>query len=249
MDIIKLLYVLELILREHIRDHFPVDWDEDTITRNILKELRTGLKSIKVNGLQSSMKIKWSLFKLTGKPETKFGDIALLVNITHQDGDRIEGVAFLEAKKRDIDSIKFGAMDIPQLSRISGNAPHSMVLLYDYDDITQFANVYSRLSIFGDWFKWKPCTHSVVVPTKIILETQKKDTTLYKFSVPFSSQLFFRYFHGFDLEFEREAINIAKGYSPSKGLPTYLIVACVAFGKAEPITEININRERFTTFE
>ena len=246
MHVQKFLIELELILREQVRDHFPVDWDEDTITRNILKGLRTKLKSVKISGLKSSMKIIWSAFKITGKPETRFGDVALLVNITHQDGDRIEGVAFLEAKKRDIDTTKFGAMKIPQVVRICGNAPRSMALLYDYEDVTQFANPHPKLFILEDWFEWKPCTCSVVVPANIIVDTKRTDTRLYKFALPFSYQLFFRYFHGFDLEFEKESIDIAKGYAPSKGLPTYLIVACVAFGKAEPFMDIPFERNSFT---
>ena len=246
MHITNFLRDLEIILREKISDHYPVDWDEDTITRNTLKELRISFKAISISGLKSRMRIQWSAFKLTGKSETKFGDVALLVNITYQNGDRIEGVAFLEAKKRKINTTKFGAIKIRQLSKIFRNTPFSMVLLYDYEDVTEFANIYSKPFIFDNWFKCKPCTRSVVVPTNIVLETQQKDTRLYKYSLPFSHQLFFRHLHGFDLDFRNKITNIAKGYNPSKGIPTYLIVACVAFGKTEPSQSIDFRRDYFT---
>ena len=245
MHITRFLLALEMILREKIGDHYPVNWDEDTITRNILNELWTNFKAISISGLKSRMRIHWSAFKLTGKPETKFGDVALLVNITYQNGDRIEGVAFLEAKKRKINTIKFEAMKIRQLSKIFRKTPFSTVLLYDYEDVTEFANIYLKPFVFDNWLKWKPCTRSVVVPTNIVLETQQKDTRLYKYSLPFSHQLFFRYLHGFDLDFRKKIINIAKGYNPSKGIPIYLIVACVAFGKTEPSPGIDFRGDSF----
>lgn len=83
--------------------------NEDFITRSILKEIRNRLDSLVLGDLKERMQIEWLPYKLTGRAENKFGDIALLVNIHHQDGDAIEGVAFLEAKKRDAKKMNFGA--------------------------------------------------------------------------------------------------------------------------------------------
>lgn len=248
MNVRMLLTGLETVLMSQVKDNFPTDWDEDFITRSILKELRKKLKSVRIHGLKNRMKIEWSAFKLQGIPERKFGDIALLVNIKYHDGDRIEGVAFLEAKKRSRNKTKFGAMKVKQLRKIFRNSPRSMALLYDYDDITQFANIGLDSSIYN-WYEWKPCTCSVVVPINTILSLKKKDITLYKFSLPFSYQLFFRYFHGFDLEFQKKPINIAKGYAEEIGLPRYLAVVSIAFGRSEPYRDIGFNRNRFERFE
>lgn len=243
----ELLLELENILQEHVKNNYPIDWDEDFITRSILKEIRNRLGSVKIRDFKERMMIKWLPYKLRGRPENKFGDIAILVNIQYQDGDGIEGVAFLEAKKRDINRTRFSAIKIGQLKRIHKNAPSSMVLLYDYNDITQFANFKPRSSM-REWYGWlalKPCTCSVVVPTSIVSYNKKKDTTLYKFSLPFSYQLIFRYFQGFDLEFQKTLIKIAKGYASEKGLPTYLVVVSIAYGRAEPqIVDFDTDRFR-----
>lgn len=247
MDMRFFLSELESILKKHVLGNYPVDWNEDFITRSILKGIRERLGSVVFSDIKQKMTIKWLPYKLMGRPENKFGDIAIIVNIRYQDGDGVEGVAFLEAKKRDMKKTKFGAIKIGQLKRIIRNAPSSMVLLYDYDDITQFANFKPKPSA-REWFEWlelKPCTSSVVVPVNIVTHKKKKDTTLYKFSLPFSYQLVFRYFQGFDLEFDKTPMKIAKGYASEKGLPAYLVVVSIAYGRAEPqIADFNTNRFR-----
>lgn len=203
---------------------------------------------VEIEGLKREMKINWTAFKLRGKNENKFGDIALLVNIHYHDGDNLEGVAFLEAKKRNKNQTKFGAVKTAQLKRIYKNAPSSMMLLFDYEDITQFIETGIFLERWN-WLVLKPCTCSVVVPINTILHVRKKDTTLYKFSIPFSYQLFFRYFQGFDLEFRELPIKIAKGYAAHKGVPTYLVIVSIGFGIAEPFRDINFNTDLFSKIE
>ena len=244
MDVRSFLSQLELILQKHVKNNYPRYWNEDFISMSIMKEIEQTLSTVTIEGLKERMNVEWSAFKQTGIPEQKFGDLAFLVNIKYQDGDIIEGATFLEAKKRRPKKTRFEAIRISQLRKISKNAPHSMVLLYDYDDITQFANTYNS-SFFWNWFPLKPCTYSVVVPMNTIIETKKRDSTLYKFSLPFSHQLFFRYLHGFDLEYDKKAIEIAKGYAMKKGFPKYLMVASVAFGNTEPYRDITFNKNRF----
>jgi hypothetical protein len=199
---------------------------------------------------KQKMRIEWTAFKLSGKKvESKFGDIALLTKLNYQDGDTLEGVAFLEAKKRNRNKTTFGAIRTNQLKRIRKNAPSSVALLYDYTDITDFADT----GIFKNTRQWlirKPCTCSVIVPIRTVLHVGKKDMSLYKFSIPFSYQLLFRYFQGFDLEFGEMPINAAKGYYSAKfGAPTYLVIVSVGFGKAEPVTDIDFNRDLFRKME
>jgi len=248
LDAELFLLEVERILQEQVKNSFPTDWDEDFITMNTLREIRKKLNIVKIKGFKRGMKIEWTCFKLGRPPEKKFGDVALLMNISYQDGDKIEGVAFLEAKKRTIGKIKFEAMKTAQLKRICRNAPSSMTLLFDYEDVTQFANT-EAFSERWSWLVLKPCTCSVVVPINTILSVGKKDTTLYKFSLPFSYQLFFRYFQGFDLEFRESSIKIAKGYAIKKGVPKYLMVISVAFGTAEPFRDIDFNRNLFSEME
>lgn len=249
MNAALFLTELEGILEEQTTDNYPEDWDEDFITRSILKEMRNRLTPVTVFGLRQRMKIKWFAYKQAGTQERNFGDIALLVEIQYQGGDRVEGVAFFEAKKRSVNKTVFSEIRFPQLRRINRNATHSMVLLYDYEDITQFADFNARMGYPWSWFEWKACTYSVVVPISIVLNKNKKDTSLYKFSLPLSYQLFFRHFQGFDLEFQRKTIDIAKGYDKQKGTPKYLVIASIALGKAEPYTDISFNRDAFGELE
>lgn len=246
----EFLLELEIILQKHVKNNYPIDWDEDFITRSILKEIRNRLGSVKIRDFKERMRIEWLPYKLKGRPENKFGDVAILVNIRYQDGDEIEGVAFLEAKKRDVNGTRFSAIKMAQLKRIHRNAPSSMVLLYDYNDITQFASFKPKLNM-REWYGWlvlKPCTCSVVVPTSIVSCNKKKDTTLYKFSLPFSYQLIFRYFQGFDLELRKLPMKIAKGYASERGLPAYLVVVAITYGRAEPPV-VDFNRDWFSEVE
>jgi hypothetical protein len=242
------LHEFEKILTKQVKDSFPRYWDENTITFNILREFETSLSVVHIKDSRQRMQIEWKAFKIGRPTENKYGDVAFLVNINYQDGDRIEGAAFLEAKKRERDRTRFGAMKTGQLKRIRKHAPSSMVLLYDYEDITQFADT----GAFTEGWKGlvlKPCTCSVVVPSNTILSVQKKNTTLYKFSIPFSYQLFFRYLQGFDLEFGEQPKKIAKGYATKLGAPTYLVIVSVAYGKTEPLREISFNGELFRNIE
>jgi hypothetical protein len=244
IDIQSFLGAVERILERQVKDSFPRYWDENSITLNILKEFETVLNTVRINGFKRRMQIDWKAFKLARPAESKFGDVAFLVSINYQDGDRIEGAAFLEAKKRERDRTRFGAMRTGQFKRIRKHAPSSMALLYDYEDITQFANTQGFAQGWNG-LVLKPCTCSVVVPLNTILSVKKRNTALYKFSIPFSYQLFFRYFQGFDLEFGEQPRKIAKGYATKLGAPTYLVTVSVAYGKTEPLRDTSFNREIF----
>jgi hypothetical protein len=232
----------------HVKENYRADWDEDFITRSILKGIRQQLHFTKVVGFKDRVRVEWIPYKLSGKAENKFGDIAILVKISYRDGDEIEGVAFLEAKKRKPGNEKFEALKFEQLKRIRRYAPSLMALLYDYNDITQFTDFDPNADErYWGWY-YKPCTYAVVVPSNIVIHMKKRDTTLYKFSLPFSYQLIFRYFNGLDLEFGKAPIEIAKGYRIDKGLPTYLVAVSITYGKAEP-EPVNFNRELFSKIE
>jgi len=182
------------------------------------------------------MKILWTAYKQKGTSERTFGDIALYIKIAYQDGDKLEGVAFLEAKKRYENKITFDAIKPNQLKRIYKHAPHSMILLYDYEEII-------RKTFW--WVLLPVRTHTVIVPLNVVLPTEKKDMTLYKFSSPFSYQLCFRYFKGRDLEFSKEAIQTAQGFMQKRGMPKNLITISIAYGRAEIDREFEINREMY----
>jgi hypothetical protein len=73
----------------------------------------------------------------------------------------------------------------------------SSVLLYDYDSIVNFAEMNFITTPLNqlNGYLWKPITYAVTLPVGTVLATQKKDTSLYKFSLPFSYNCFLDIFN------------------------------------------------------
>ena len=251
MHIVELHHKVESIVKDKTRGNFPADWDEDFITRDILKAFRSKLgHSFSVEGLKSPLHINWAPYKLTGSNETKFGDIGIVVQVNYRDGDSITGAAFIEAKKRDNGKTSFSAMKTDQLERISENTNHGQVLFYDYEDITEFAgnkDPSTSLGLLDIFLKHSSprktlCTSAVISPIENVLSVGKKDTSLYKFGIPFADQLCYRYLQSFDLDHSMSSVNRAVGYAETEGYPKYLISFNVVQGSAERRDQDNIKK-------
>ena len=147
----ELTRVVENNLIETINSIGQHDWDEDFITRTMLRDLKNNLSSIEHFGQSALKGIDWQAYKLKGKDETNFGDIAIIVELNYRDGTSLEGVAFLEAKKRDWRKSTFSAMNKPQLNKILKNAPRANYLLYDYENITGFHCISSMSRDYDDY--------------------------------------------------------------------------------------------------
>ncbi|MBD2773702.1 hypothetical protein [Iningainema tapete] len=230
---------LEQMLRQEVKDCFPYDWHEDYITRRIMSEYRKKFKTIQMlDAFSTSLKIESSSYKLTGKNENKFGDIAFIVRIQYPD-KYLEGVAFLEAKKIHQVEYSFDAIRDEQLKRIASNAPHSSLLMYDHRPIHQYFPFLTE-SIFSLLEQY---THTAVIPINLVNSINEKNEKLYRFSLPFSYQIIFRYLRGLDLEFSPEALKIAKGYNRQLGTPQYVVVISVAYGEVNnpDFQEVNNN--------
>ncbi len=110
-------------------------WSENHITTQVLESLET--LGLDLDWEDKPQKVKWEGFKLKGKVETAFGDIALIVKVWITSDRYIEGVAFYEAKRQFFDEklkvIGFTSIKQDQLSRINSNTYASNVLLYDVD--------------------------------------------------------------------------------------------------------------------
>ena len=251
---------LEKIISDEINSSYPIDWNEDFISRNILRKFRNELNYIEIEGYKYNRAISWEAYKYDGTIENKFGDIGFIVSIDYPDGDKIEGVSFIEAKKRYNNSTLFKSIKFSQLRRINRNAPHSMVLLYDYLDITDFAqNYYSSNSGFyyGDIdpyiispnIKNTLVTKATIAPNTNVIAVNKKDIGLYKLSLPFSYQISFRYFHGFDLDKSERALGIAKGFSSKKGFPNTICILKISSSKQMLENIPNINKKLYRRLE
>ncbi len=201
------------------------NWDEDYVTQDLLREYRQRFRNIEVGMGKKTIRIASNAYKLRKKlsAEQKFGDVAILVRIQYPD-QALEGVAFLEAKKRKEKSNIFDAIKDEQLNRIYKNAPHSYVLLYDYESIHNSAD-YNLQKLRG--VKSSGSLHVVTLPMNIAIGSGLKNRKLYRFSHPLSHQILTRYFRGLDLDFQQESLNIAKGYNREIGAPQFLLVISV----------------------
>jgi len=206
------------------------NWDEDYITQELLREYRQRFQNIEIRETsKKTTRISSNAYKLRKKlrAEQKFGDVALIVRIQYSDQLNIEGVAFLEAKKRNHEKTRlFDAIKEEQLNRIYKNAPHACLLLYDHESIHNHA----EYKLQSHRVKSSGSLHAVTLPINIAISSKLKDTRLYRFSHPLSHQILTRYFCGLDLDFQQEALDIAKGYNRNAGSPQFLFVVSVVPG-------------------
>jgi hypothetical protein len=253
-------FLIEKTIESVIRHSVPSAWDENTITNNIIADFKKVLDSqFIIHAKRSNPSVvQWYPYKARGAVENTYGDIAIIVQISAEGlAKPIVGIGFLEAKRRYVRSKRFAKIAKPQLETILHNAPHSLILLYDYDNVTTFADN-MVFGYPGETIKpFIPVTRSVVVPINIVLATNLRNTSLYRFSLPFSYQLAFRYLNGFDLEYEKSSFTSVTNairddhhnFSIYKS-PKYLLVFSVGKDGVTPssVDEIPVNRDLYTSF-
>lgn len=248
MHYLELLIRVEKIARDVIRRCYPTSWDENHITYTIADNLAQQLRSVQVHGLDRPFKTTWDARKLRGSAEQTLGDLAVVVRLRSWSGEEVNGVGLLEAKRRDDDKATFGAIRKRQLETILRNAPSSRLLLYDYNEIGGFADNMAWPEIWHSpsYLPWLPAyrgpylsvmcySHCVAVPTGIPLSTGIHTTGLYKYSVPFSTQLCGRYLRGLDLDYRDTAIAKVTQFVNQTGGPRHLLLVGVSTGDAEPV--------------
>ncbi|MGD1047109.1 MAG: hypothetical protein ABR936_17530 [Bacteroidota bacterium] len=252
MHISEFHYSVEEILKKEIEGNYPHQWDEDHITRQILRQFRNQFHSINLFGFKHETKIAWEVYKLVGSLETNAGDIGLLVNVYLKNGTVVTGVAFIEAKKRKLNTVRFDELRQKQLRRINRFSPSARLLLYDYEDITQFPLNQSHF-IDPDEFRYYNLvfnnTYAVTLPMNLALANFSNNTNLYHLSVPFSYQLIFRYFHGLDLDYSKKAIDSITQFPSSQKLPRYLMTISVGIGTNIPEIVSNLFRDFYSILE
>jgi hypothetical protein len=171
MSVMSLYSELENIFRKQILDSYPLDWEENHITRSLLFEYRKLFRNIEINGLSPlPIRIESTGYKLTGQTESNFGDIAIIIRIAHPGVSTFEGVALLEAKKIHKKTRKFEEIKGKQLNRISSRSKYPMLLMYDFKPIEK----YHDYSFFPST---KP-THIAVVPIDIVESIVKEKNFL-----------------------------------------------------------------------
>jgi len=247
----QFLGAVESLVGEIVRRSYPASWDEDHITYSITDQLVAKFPRVSVVDFQRPFEILWDAWKLRGTPEKLLGDLAVIVKIKTWEGETVEGVGVLEAKKRSFAKSSFEEIRLDQLRRIQRNAPNSRVLLYDYHQIVGFQDNISALTMNADPFfrgrhfyghpHYTAFSHAVALPTSIVQSQKIKDTRLYKFSIPFSVQLCSRYLRGYDLELAQRPRRDVKEFIERRGYVRNLLLVGVSTGLEEPTLPMDID--------
>jgi len=252
MHYVDLLGKVERLICQVVQRCYPTSWDEDHITYSITDELGS-LGTLQITGLHRPFYVVWDARKFTGPTETAFGDLGVLVSLTAWDGQQLEGIGFLEAKKRSPETLSFDAVRKGQLTRIEKNAPRARLLLYDNLDITDFgdnlpmASMVPRSRSLGEMLFGREeevrvaVTQAVAVPLNLALAVNNFKTSLYKYSLPLSVQLCGRYLRGLDLEFDEKILRQAKGFIERRGGPRYLLLIGISNAEGEPVLPRGLN--------
>ena len=224
---------------------YPRDWkDEDHLTRSLLSALRDEHSNVTIekdNCSGKKLKCHLDIYKNTKEQgiEQKHGDIGVLVQLHFDESKMLEGVAFLEAKRIYHDSTddkksKFAALDKSQLKKYCNNSSFHRTVLYDY---RKKDNDYSGVS--------------KTLPTRHLLTIDKSNRDIYTYCEYFSYCLTNRYFQGYELDFNPDLVNAAKGFLGANGGVKYLIVAQATLS---PNLELNpklieVNRDVYTRLD
>lgn len=250
----KFCQEVEELINELVEESYVLDWNEDYLTRKLLSQLTVRLNGSLISDLENKV-VFLTPFKLTKPLENKFGDIAIIVNIDYGDGDNIEGIAFIEAKRKYKESRNFDAIKWEQLERIFSNAPHSQLLLYDFRDVSEFAStglVSKKGASASSPMTQLPVTKFVILPINKGIQVKQNNERLYKLSLPLSYQLAYRYMGGFDLDFDTNKLrNVKKDFGQNYEkvdleVPSYLIyISLIAEKSVKEAKYDNSEKKRF----
>ena len=210
--------------------NYPMEWDEDHITFSLMKEMRNLFDFRRIKYDRFEKIVHWLSFKNKGRLETQFGDISLLINIQFSTGERLNGVAFLEAK-RDNNRGNFEEIRIPQLERIVQNTPYAHLLLY----VHQAQTLPLKFPDDTNWHSniWASPINTAL-PKLRQLKPVDNDSTL-RVSLPFSMLLTSRFFWGLDLDYRKESFQLALNGLPELPPPQYLGIINVFYDGQSPI--------------
>jgi len=236
---------LEREINAVMEQAWPHDWNEDFLTRSLLRQIHGHLRSRPYLYGSEPVRVSMECYKLTGKHETAFGDIGLLVTVAHKGAKPITGAAYLEAKRRKERTTQFPEIRWPQVKRILKHAPKASLLLYDYEHSTQFVGTYG----YVPWgyqvpppsapVEFHPVTKVRAVALDTALATQAKDTQLYLYGVPLSIQLVGRYFCGLDLDFSERCVKSLAGFGGKFRTRRLVVVRVIEGHEDAPSPAVN----------
>jgi hypothetical protein len=242
--------LLEIGFADELRSFTQDLWKEDAVTISLLRKARLFLSQLVVADPADRISIATQLFKADGPLEEMYGDAAVLVRIEYRDGYVLDGVAFYEAKVRDWSSQRLPAAKKPQLRRMYSRLKSGQLLIFDRARV-----VLEMTGILQTPWWWgaddyptamptAPVTQAIAVPLGPVIKAPRLDSSVYRFGVPWSSQVVLRNLQGFDLDHDERIVEAAAGYADKKSAPRHLLSVSVRRGPGEP-TLPPINEEVF----
>ncbi|MBN2157953.1 MAG: hypothetical protein JW807_01065 [Spirochaetes bacterium] len=244
---------LESLVYSNVKENYPGNWSREIVTRSFFSDLKKLFHGKNIHTPGNTVKSFWYLHHLKNDNDLSFGDIAIVLQISYHDGQVARGVAFFDVAEKDPGKHTFTSLNKNRLRKLNSLAPHSQVLLYDYDTITGMAFPSTADSIIGNyphsWNNWISYTHAVSVPANLAIQLDNKSTGLYKVALPISYLLCYRYLFGLDLDFSSTALDTAAGIKTNRGNPKFLILVSVCHGGAEPLNTFDFDNRKYTEFE
>lgn len=240
---------LESVIYSSVRERYPASWDREIITASLFSGIKNTLHGKRILTPGNVIHSRWRMYRLSGDRDNSFCDTAIIVQVSFHDGQIVRGTAFLEIAEKDPQKNTFSGLNKTRIKKISSAGQGSRVILYDYDPIAGMAFPSTAESVIGtsphSWNAWLPYTHAVAVPAGLALALDCKSTGLYKASLPLSYQICYRYLYGLDLDFGKQALDIATGTRTDRGNPGFLVLIAAAHGGAEPLDAFEFNRELY----
>ncbi len=246
---------IEKLVQESVPGSHPRNWDVHFLTRKLLAGLRGSLQDAPITGFKSDFTVRWEPLARRQKGAADTAGIAVLTRLAFRDGTVLEGAAFLEARLKTDRKRTFESFALPQLKKAMRGSASTQVLFYDYEDITAYSSNRSVLFPPMEYSPWRgglpvtPCTYAVVSPVNVVVAQHVNDTSIYRFSLPLSYQVVYRWWHGFDLDTSEQALAAARGMPGRRDPCAYLLAMTVAEEGADAAGGIELDRSGWKPLE
>ena len=249
---------IEKLVKESIPGSHPKSWEVHALTQRLLLGLQSNLQGAPITGFRSDFTVECTALRRRPAEEAGAANgaaIAVVTRIANRDGTLLEGASFLEARIKSDRKRTFEAFTQPQLRKSLRGSPSTHLLLLDYEDITAYSSNRSVAFPAMEYSPWRgglpvtPCTYAVVSPLNVVLAQHLNDTSLYRFSLPLSFQLVYRYWHGFDLDPSEQALQAARGFTSHREPCSYLLAMTVVEDGAEPPGALELERSAWRPLE
>lgn len=237
---------LENEINNSINSCFPNTWEEDLISHELLKCLDSFFNSNTfTDNLNRETRIRFKAYKLKGKTETKYGDIAFLTSVRFDNGIEFKGIANFEAKKRLKDDFRYQKESRKgQYKTISEKKPYSQLLLYDYEPISEHIKPIFKIDewnrFYRDTLNRQLITQCVCFPLYMVADGKRVNRNYNRISRTMAEQLCRRVFYGIDLHLDQESIDDLTTFD-KKNHPKFVVDLQVTHGNTS-ILDNEINR-------